>query len=96
MLKFSYFPIIFFFDHASFQSFTALRTKKMSAFSLDEAIKNIRDENAVNQLVGSLEKSLERQGDSAKYANGKSDLFKTFFNESTTTANVSHSGALKK
>lgn len=69
----------------------------MSAFSLDEAIKNIRDENAVNQLVGSLEKSLERQINSVSTTNGKSDLFK-FFDELTTTANESQNnfGARKK
>lgn len=67
----------------------------MSAFSLDEAIKNIKDENAVNQLVGSLEKSLERQAGSVQYANGNSDMFKTFLGELTTTANDSHCGALK-
>lgn len=70
----------------------------MSAFSLDEAIKNIRDENAVNQLVGSLEKSLEHQINSVSTTNGKSDLFKSFFDELTTTANESQNnfGARKK
>lgn len=42
----------------------------MSAFSLDEAIKNVDDETAVNQLVGSLEKSLERQSSSVQALNG--------------------------
>lgn len=42
----------------------------MSAFLLDEAIKNVDDETAVNQLVGSLEKSLERQSVLAKSRNG--------------------------
>lgn len=42
----------------------------MSAFSLDEALKNVDDETAVNQLVGSLEKSLERQSGSVQYSNG--------------------------
>jgi hypothetical protein len=42
----------------------------MSAFSLDEALKNVDDETAVNQLVGSLEKSLERQSGTVQYANG--------------------------
>jgi hypothetical protein len=47
----------------------------MSAFSLDEALKNVDDETAVNQLVGSLEKSLERQSVSVQHSNGvqKSD-----------------------
>lgn len=42
----------------------------MSAFSLDEALKNVDDETAVNQLVGSLEKSLERQSVSVQHSNG--------------------------
>lgn len=70
----------------------------MSAYSLDEAIKNIKDENAVNQLVGSLEKSLERQIKSVSTTNGKSDLFRSFFDE-LTTANDSQNnnfGARKK
>lgn len=46
----------------------------MSAFSLDEAIKNVDDETAVNQLVGSLEKSLERQSGSMQYLNGVRDV----------------------
>jgi hypothetical protein len=46
----------------------------MSAFSLDEAIKNVDDETAVNQLVGSLEKSLERQSGSVQYHNGVRDM----------------------
>jgi hypothetical protein len=46
----------------------------MSAFSLDEAIKNVHDETAVNQLVGSLEKSLERQTNSVKCSNGIRDV----------------------
>lgn len=33
----------------------------MSAFSLDEALKNVDDEVAINQIVGSLEKSLKQQ-----------------------------------
>lgn len=68
----------------------------MSAFSLDEAIKNIKDENAVNQLVGTLEKTLERQASSMHYSNGNFETFKSFFNELTTTSNNSQSGALKK
>jgi hypothetical protein len=68
----------------------------MSAFSLDEAIKKIKDENAVNQLVGSLEISLKRQTSSIQYADGNSDFFKSFSNELTTTSNDSQSGALKK
>lgn len=69
----------------------------MSAFSLDEAIKKIKDENAVNQLVGSLEKSLSKgPNSSVLYSNGNSEMFKSFFDEcSTTIANDSHSGALK-
>lgn len=46
----------------------------MSAFSLDEALKNVDDETAVNQLVGSLEKSLERQSGSVQYSNGVRDM----------------------
>lgn len=46
----------------------------MSAFSLDEAIKNVDDESAVNQLVGSLEKSLERQLGSMQHVNGVCDV----------------------
>lgn len=42
----------------------------MSAFSLDEVIRNVDDETAVNQLVGSLEKSLERQSGLVQYSNG--------------------------
>lgn len=55
---------------------TALRVRKMSAFSLDEAIKNVDDETAVNQLVGSLEKTLERQnsGMVQYYRNKNSDV----------------------
>lgn len=70
----------------------------MSAFSLDEAIKNIKDENAVNQLVGSLEKSLEHQINSVSLTNGKSELFRSFFDDLTTTANESQNkfGARKK
>lgn len=48
--------------------------EKMSAFSLDEALKNVDDETAVNQLVGSLEKSLERQSGSVQYRNGVRDV----------------------
>ena len=46
----------------------------MSAFLLDEALKNVDDETAVNQLVGSLEKSLERQSGSVQYRNGVRDV----------------------
>lgn len=46
----------------------------MSAFSLDEAISNVDDETAVNQLVGSLEKSLERQSGSVQSYNGIRDV----------------------
>lgn len=46
----------------------------MSAFLLDEAIKNVDDESAVNQLVGSLEKSLEQQTSSVQYLNGSRDM----------------------
>ena len=68
----------------------------MSAFSLDEAIKNIRDETAINQLVGSLEKSLERQSGSVQYRNGKCDLIESC-DDLTTSANDSqNNGALKK
>jgi hypothetical protein len=71
----------------------------MSAFSLDEAIKKIKDDNAVKQLVGSLEKSLSSSS-SVHYANGNSEMFKSFFDEmntksTTMTFNDSHSGALK-
>ncbi|XP_070499147.1 transcription initiation factor TFIID subunit 4 isoform X4 [Chironomus tepperi] len=60
----------------------------MSAFSLDEAIKNIRDERAINQLVGSLEKSLERQSGTVQYRNGKCDLIESC-DDLTTSANDS-------
>lgn len=46
----------------------------MSAFSLDEAIKNVDNETAVNQLVGSLEKSLERQFASVHSRKGVRDI----------------------
>lgn len=46
----------------------------MSAFSLDEALKNVDDETAVNQLVGSLEKSLERQSGTVQYSNGARNM----------------------
>lgn len=46
----------------------------MSALSLDEAIKNVHDESAVNQLVGSLEKSLELQTNSLKSFNAIRDV----------------------
>lgn len=46
----------------------------MSAFSLDEAIRNVDNETAVNQLVGSLEKSLERQSGSVQTYNGIRDV----------------------
>lgn len=70
----------------------------MSAFSLDEAIKNIKDENAVNQLVGSLEKTLENQINSVSSKERKNELFKSFFDVLTTTANDSKNnfGARKK
>jgi hypothetical protein len=68
----------------------------MSADSLDEAIKNIKDETAVNQLVGSLEKSLERQSGSVQYNNGKCDL-NEMCDDLTTSANDSlNYGALRK
>lgn len=38
----------------------------MSAFSLDEALKNVDDEVAINQIVGSLEKSLMQQSSQSK------------------------------
>lgn len=46
----------------------------MSAFSLDEAIKNVDDETAVNQLVGSLEKSLVQQSGLVQSLNGSRDV----------------------
>lgn len=46
----------------------------MSAFLLDEAIKNVDDETAVNQLVGSLEKSLEQQCLVQQGLNGNRDV----------------------
>ncbi|CRL06913.1 CLUMA_CG019583, isoform A [Clunio marinus] len=48
----------------------------MSAFLLDEAIKNVDDETAVNQLVGSLEKSLEQESGSLQLCNGVRDVNK--------------------
>lgn len=41
----------------------------MSAFSLDEALKNVDDEVAINQIVGSLEKSLMQQSSQTKATN---------------------------
>lgn len=46
----------------------------MSAFSLDEALKNVDDETAVNQLVGSLEKSLVQQSGLVQSLNGSRDV----------------------
>jgi hypothetical protein len=45
----------------------------MSAFLLDEAIKNIKDENAVSLLVGSLEKTLERESSFVQFVNDQCD-----------------------
>lgn len=67
----------------------------MSAFSLDEAIKNVDDETAVNQLVGSLEKSLERQSGSVQYLNGVRDV-KRLNDDLTSSATDSQNyGALE-
>lgn len=60
----------------------------MSAFSLDEAIKNVDDE-AVNQLVGSLEKSLERQSGSVHSLNGARDVNRLISDDLTAPTNDS-------
>ena len=56
----------------------------MSAFSLDEAIKNV-DETAVNQLVGSLEKSLVQQSSLVQSLNGNRDVNR-FVDDLTSSA----------
>lgn len=67
----------------------------MSAFLLDEAIKNVDDETAVNQLVGSLEKSLVQQSGSVQCLNGARDVNR-LSNDLTTPATESQSyGALE-
>lgn len=69
----------------------------MSADDLDEAIKNIKDEKAINQLVGSLERSLESQSVNVQYRNGKCDLKESRVDDLTTSPNDSwNNGALKK
>lgn len=64
----------------------------MSAFSLDEALKNVDDETAVNQLVGSLEKSLESQSGSVQYSNGVRDTSDDLIQPANETQSY---GALK-
>jgi hypothetical protein len=64
----------------------------MSAFSLDEALKNVDDETAVNQLVGSLAKSLEQQSNAVHSLNGVN----RYCDDLTTPPNDSRNyGALK-
>lgn len=67
----------------------------MSAFSLDEAIKNVDNETAVNQLVGSLEKSLERQSGSVQYRNGISHVNRTSDDLTVAAINSQSYGALE-
>lgn len=67
----------------------------MSAFLLDEALKNVDDETAVNQLVGSLEKSLERQSGSVQYRNGVCDVNRLSDDLTTPPIESQNYGALE-
>lgn len=67
----------------------------MSAFSLDEAIKNVDDETAVNQLVGSLEKSLEQQSILVQGLNGSRDVIR-FRDDLTPSATDSQNYGAKE
>lgn len=67
----------------------------MSAFSLDEALKNVDDETAVNQLVGSLEKSLERQSGAVQCLNGNRDVNRLSDDLTTPATDSQNYGALE-
>lgn len=67
----------------------------MSAFSLDDALKNVDDETAVNQLVGSLEKSLERQSGSVQYRNGVRDVNRSSDDLTQAAIDLQSYGALE-
>jgi hypothetical protein len=61
----------------------------MSDFPLDEALRKIKDETAVNQQVDSLEKLLEQQSGFVQYRNGKSDSKEPLTGIMTTSVNSS-------